>query len=67
MKTSYKNTDKEGRIRLGERHANKQWQKSELDNGAIVLVPMTPITDEEAASLFNSAVVKHKKTIDLLK
>lgn len=67
MRTDYKGTDKEGRIRLGNHYANKQWQITELENGSIVLVPMVPVTNEEAITVFNKAFAGHKKTIDALK
>jgi hypothetical protein len=67
MKISYKNTDKDGRLRLGHQYAAKQWQQTELDDGSVVLVPMIPATDKEAMSIFESALIKHKKTIDALK
>lgn len=67
MATQYKGTDSEGRVRLGSRFANKQWQFSELENGSIVLIPMVVATDEDANDLFEKAVKKHKKTIDALK
>ena len=67
MRTDYKGTDKEGRIRLGNHYANKQWQITELENGSIVLVPMVPVTDEEAITAFNKALHGHRKTIDALR
>ncbi|MDB6096489.1 MAG: hypothetical protein JWM09_767 [Francisellaceae bacterium] len=66
MRTDYKGTDKEGRIRLGNHYANKQWKVTELDNGSLVLVPMVPVTDEEAITAFNIALHSHRKTIDAL-
>jgi hypothetical protein len=67
MQTDYKGTDKEGRIRLGNQYANKQWQITELENGSVVLVPMVPVTDEEAITAFNKALHAHRKTIDALR
>ena len=64
--SNYKGTDKEGRIRLGHDYANKQWQVTELSNGAIVLVPMVAVTDEDAQSVFDKMFAKHKKTLDAL-
>ena len=65
METHFKGTDKEGRIRLGHKYANKQWQLSELD-GAIILVPMVPATDGKVSSVFKKMLNKHRKTIDSL-
>ncbi len=67
MRTDYKGTDKEGRIRLGNQYANMQWQITELENGSVVLVPMVPVTDEEAITAFNKALLAHRKTIDALR
>jgi uncharacterized protein YdiU (UPF0061 family) len=67
MRTDYKGTDKEGRIRLGNQYANMQWQITELENGSVVLVPMVPVTDEEAITAFNKALHAHRKTIDALR
>lgn len=67
MRTDYKGTDKEGRIRLGNYYANKQWKVTELDNGSVVLVPMVPVTNEEAVTAFNKALHSHRKTIDALR
>ena len=64
---NYKGSDKEGRIRLGNQYANKQWQITELENGAVVLIPMIPVTDDEAMDSFNRMLKKHRKTIDALK
>jgi uncharacterized protein YdiU (UPF0061 family) len=67
MRTDYKGTDKEGRIRLGNQYANMQWQITELENGSVVLVPMVPVTDEEAITAFNKALHAHRKTTDALR
>lgn len=67
MRPDYKGTDKEGRIRLGSNYANKQWQITELENGSIVLVPMVPVSDEDAIDAFNKALNSHRKTIDALR
>ena len=67
MGFDYKGTDKEGRIRLGTKYANKQWQITELENGSVVLIPMVPVTDDEAINAFNKAMKMHKKTINALK
>ena len=67
MQAHYKGSDKEGRIRLGQEYANKQWQITELENGSIVLVPMIPAINEDAMAIFNKAFINHKKTIDALK
>jgi len=67
MRTDYKGTDKEGRISLGNQYANMQWQITELENGSVVLVPMVPVTDEEAITAFNKALLAHRKTIDALR
>ena len=64
---NYKGSDKEGRIRLGNQYANKQWQVTELENGAVVLIPMTPVTDSDARDSFNRMLKKHRKTIDSLR
>ena len=44
-----------------------QWQITELENGSVVLVPMVPVTDEEAITAFNKALHAHRKTIDALR
>ncbi|MES2212900.1 MAG: hypothetical protein V4490_07165 [Pseudomonadota bacterium] len=62
-----KNTDKEGRMRLGNQYANKQWQVTEIEDGTIILKPMATATDKEALVAFNKAFKKHKKTLDSLK
>ncbi len=67
MKISYKNTDKNGRLRLGYQHAAKRWQQTEHDDGSVVLAPMIPATDKEAVSIFENALIKHKGTLDALK
>lgn len=67
MHASNKSTDKEGRIRLGHHYANRQWQMSELENGAIVLVPMVPVTTQEAKAVFDKVFQNHKNTLDALK
>jgi|SaaInlV_150m_DNA_6_1039752.scaffolds.fasta_scaffold80303_1 hypothetical protein len=56
--SKFKGTDSDGRIRLGSKFANKQWQFSELKNGAIVLVPMVVSTNEKANSLFKKTQKK---------
>lgn len=66
MGTTFKCTDKEGRIRLGQDYANQQWQINELENGAIVLIPMIPATSEDAKLVFDKVFHDHKKTIDAL-
>ena len=38
-----------------------------IKNGAVVLVPMMPVTDDEPIAAFNKALSSHKKTIDSLK
>ena len=67
MKPRYKGSDKEGRIRLGQKFADKQWQVTELENGSVLLVPMVPATNEEAMVTFKKVFAKHKKTMDALK
>ena len=42
-----KEADKEGRVRLGPQHANKQWQMIETEGGMIVLVPIIPAVNED--------------------
>lgn len=67
MHSQYKGSDKEGRIRLGNHYANRQWQIMELETGAVVLIPMVPVTNEEAVLAFNKVFKKHKNTLDALK
>lgn len=67
LTTTYKGTDKEGRVRLGQKYSDKQWQVTELENGCLILVPMVPATNEEAIEVFDKVFVKHKKTMDALK
>lgn len=67
MKIKHKYSDKEGNICLGQEHANKQWQITELENGSIILTPITLAVDEDIIDIFNKAFIKHKKTIDALK
>lgn len=63
----YKGSDKEGRVRLGNKYSDQQWQVTEYDNGCLVLVPMVPATDIEAMKAFEKVFTKHKKTMDALK
>lgn len=67
ISVSYKSTDKEGRIRLGAQHANKQWQMKEYESGCLLLVPMIPVSDEEAIEAFEKVMKNHKISIDGLK
>ncbi|MFO1257257.1 MAG: hypothetical protein U1E78_02375 [Gammaproteobacteria bacterium] len=67
LSTSYKGTDKEGRMRLGQQYSEKQWQVTEYENGCVLLVPMKPATDVDAMAAFDKVLTKHKKTMDALK
>lgn len=67
ISSSYKGSDKEGRVRLGQKFSDKQWQVTEFENGCVLLVPMVPATNEEAMSTFEKVFAKHKKTMDALK
>lgn len=67
ISSTYKGSDKEGRLRLGQKYSDKQWQVTEFDNGCVLLVPMVPATDEEAMTTFAKVFAKHKKTMDALK
>lgn len=67
LETTYKGTDKEGRMRLGSKYSEKQWQVNELENGCVLLVPMKPATDEDAMAAFSKIFTEHKKTMDGLK
>lgn len=48
ISSTYKGSDKEGRVRLGQKFSDKQWQVTEFENGCVLLVPMAPTTNEEA-------------------
>lgn len=67
LKTTFKGTDTEGRILLGQKFSDMQWQVTEYENGCVLLVPMVPATNEEAISAFEKVFAKHKKTMDALK
>lgn len=67
VSSAYKGSDKEGRVRLGQKFSDKQWQVTEFENGCVLLVPMVPATNEEAMTIFEKVFAKHKKTMDALK
>ncbi|MBS0289047.1 MAG: hypothetical protein JSS07_03285 [Proteobacteria bacterium] len=67
VSSTYKGSDKEGRVRLGQKFSDKQWQVTEFENGCVLLVPMVPATNEEAMATFEKVFAKHKKTMDALK
>lgn len=67
ISSTYKGSDKEGRVRLGHKFSDKQWQVTEFENGCVLLVPMVPATNEEAMATFEKVFAKHKKTMDALK
>jgi len=67
MENDFKTTDTEGRIQLGQRYANKQWKVEELDNGAILLIPVCIAKSAEVMKTFEKVFMKHKKTMNALK
>lgn len=67
ISSTYKGSDKEGRLRLGQKYSDKQWQVTEFENGCVLLVPMVPATNEEAMATFEKVFARHKKTMDALK
>jgi hypothetical protein len=67
ISSTFKGSDKEGRLRLGQKFSDKQWKVTEFDNGCVLLVPMVPAADEEAMTAYAKVFAKHKKTMDALK